>query len=68
MHVNCKDIKQFINVIKFFSTFNIILQLTIPIKMVDFLDAEISIYSRAEYFIYLFEDFIQRFSNETPCP
>ena len=26
------------------------------------------IYSRTEFFIYLFEDFIQRFSNETPCP
>ena len=36
--------------------------------MEDFFDAEISIYSRAEFFIYLFEDFIQRFSNETPCP
>ena len=41
---------------------------TIPIKMEDFFDAEISIYSRAEFFIYLFEDFIQRFSNETRCP
>ena len=40
----------------------------IPIKMGDFFDAEIYIYSRAEFFIYLFENFIQRFSNETPCP
>ena len=40
----------------------------IPIKMEDFFDAEISIYSRAEFFIYLFEDFILRFSDETPCP
>ena len=38
----------------------------IPIKMEDFFDAEISIYSRAEFFIYLLEYFIQRFSNETP--
>ena len=42
--------------------------MSIPIKMEDFFYAEISIYSRAEFFIYLFEDFIQRFSNETPCP
>ena len=40
----------------------------IPIKMEDFFDAKISIYSRSEFFIYLFDDFIQRFSNETPCP
>jgi hypothetical protein len=40
----------------------------IPIKMEDFFDAEISIYSAQNFFIYLFEDFIQRFSNETPCP
>ena len=42
--------------------------ISIPIKMEDFFDAEISIYSVAEFFIYLFEDFIQRFYNETPCP
>ena len=38
-----------------------VIKLTIPIKMEDFFDAEISIYSRAGFFIYLFEDFLQRF-------
>ena len=32
--------------------------------MADLFDAEISIYSHAEFFIYLFEDFLQRFSTE----
>ena len=40
---------------------------TFPLKWRIFFDAEIFIYSRAEFLIYLFEDFIQKFSNETPC-
>ena len=37
----------------------------IPIKMKYFFEAEISIYSRAEFFIYMFEDFLQRFLLRT---
>ena len=36
----------------------------IPIKMKNFFNAEISIYSLAGFFIYLFKDFLQRFSTK----
>ena len=39
-------------------------KLFIPIKLEDFFDAEISIYSRMEFLIYVFEDILQRFSTE----
>ena len=42
----------------------VIFTIYIPVKMKDFFNAEISIYSRAEFFIDLFEDFLQRFSTE----
>ena len=32
----------------------------IPLKMEDFFNAEISVYSRAGFFIYLFKDFLRR--------
>ena len=39
----------------------ILMGMLIPIKMEDFFNAEISIYSRAEFFIYLFEDLYKDF-------
>ena len=38
--------------------------MSIPIKMKGFLNVEISIYSRAGFFIYLLKDFSQRFTTK----
>ena len=50
-------------VLVFFFKFGVNQTLVIPIKMEDFFNAEISIYSRG-----IFHLFVRRFSNETPCP
>ena len=43
----------------------ILIKIYIPIKMEDFFNAEISIYSRTEFFIYLFEDLYKAFLMKT---